>query len=387
MEKVTVTKIQHQGFDMALKILNTISPGAQLGQMIGTGLGGALEELAQMKANQLMEHNKGQGLQALRFSPEEAGPLSKLPNELLLPLIKQKALEPLYRGEAELYAQLTGQPAPDMQNIPGIQQPQQPGMQETQGPSQIQAPFPAMLQPGKAIPLAQFQQQKKIGEEKLAMQKSKDVREFSKPYIEKAEAARANIRDYDQLIKLAESGKLRAGNMAVLLDKVGLTGLNRNYETQVADKLVARLAQNARVAFGSGSRITNYLEQVFQRSLPTLFNTPEGIVAVSKLNKLADEASIIKDDARKQIIKESKGLIPPDIDDLISQRAQPLIAPLEEQALAIASNPVKSQQKTFAVNQTLDTLPSAADNPGMELEADNGEILVSKNGAWVKKGR
>ena len=79
----------------------------------------------------------------------------------------------------------------------------------------------------------------------------------------------------------------------------------KNVDTKKAGKLSARLAQNVAGVFGQNSRITNFLEQTFQRSLPSLWNTNEGITAISELNMLSDEANIIKQENRKKILSFS----------------------------------------------------------------------------------
>lgn len=185
----------------------------------------------------------------------------------------------------------------------------------------------------------QFEATHGLKREQVAETRGKNVRDFSSPYIEKAEASRSNIRDYDALIKLAKSGKLRSGNAHALLDKFGLDDFNRNFETQAAAKIMARLGQNATSAFGTG-RLTNFLESTFQRSLPTLWNTPEGIEKIAQINKLADEANIIKDQTRRQILKETGNRLTPDIEDQILERSRPKIETLENKALKIVGGEV-----------------------------------------------
>jgi hypothetical protein len=169
---------------------------------------------------------------------------------------------------------------------------------------------------------------------------SKEAREFSKPYKEAAHAAHNNIRDYDILIDAAKNGNIRSGDSQVALEKLGLQGFNRNFSTQLAEKISARLSQNARTAFGTGTRLTNFLEQTYQRSLPSLWNTKEGIIAISEINKRADEALIVKDNARKEILDQTNGRLPYNIEDQIDQRAKPQIDKLEQEAFEIAQNAV-----------------------------------------------
>jgi len=227
----------------------------------------------------------------------------------------------------------------------------------------------------------QFGKNLDIKQEQLGEKRATSTREFSKPYIEKAEASRANIKDYDKLIKLAEKGDIRAGPVQQLLSKFGLEDFGKNFDSQLVDKLNARLAQNATSAFGTG-RLTNFLEQTFQRSIPSLWNTPEGIIAISKMNKLADQANIIKDDVRRQLIDKNKGKIPYDMDDQILAIARPKIDQLE--AKAIEAMNIKS--KTPKIGEFVNALPDPSSEPeGTEYtNEDDGSVYRRVGKAWMK---
>lgn len=263
----------------------------------------------------------------------------------------------------------------------GLEQESQPlAPQRTEQPLQEAPEQEESLLQKAFTPKHQKIEQRKLGiqEETLASKNSKEAREFSKPYLERANAARNNIRDYNILIKAAQNGNLRAGNTQQILSRLGLEDFNRDLTTEIAGKTIARLAQNVSGAFGTNSRLTNFLEQTFQRSLPTLWNTPQGIVVISTLNKLADEGNIIKDDIRKQIIRENKGRIPFDADDQVLERAQPQLDKLEEEAINIASNPP-------SINKRFEQAPKASDYPGRRLQFPDGTIKKSNGREWVKE--
>jgi len=223
-------------------------------------------------------------------------------------------------------------------------------------------------------------------EEKLELQKRKlsslenrEIREFSKPYQERAEKAEASIRDYQQLMKDARSGQLRAGNMYQLLDALGLGDFGRNATTETAGKAIARLSQNVSGVFGSNSRITNFLEQVFQRSIPSLKNTPKGIEMISALNMAIEEAAIVKDQIRQQVIQ--KYGLGADTPDLIKKYSAPLIKQIDQEAFAYVDNLMNSKGK----EGYLEELPPAKYYLGTEIEGEDGLRRVSNGKDWVVK--
>lgn len=212
---------------------------------------------------------------------------------------------------------------------------------------------------------------------------AKSTREFSKEYQTKAEAAKANKRDYNLLIDTAKRGELRSGNTAAALDKLGLSGFNRNFDTQLAEKVIARLGQNVSGAFGTGSRLTNYLEQTFQRSLPNLWNTPEGMIAVASINMLSDQVNEHKNEIRQDILKETGGKVPYDIEDEIERRVAPFREKYEDMGLSLARH--------FAEGSPISP-PSAGDFfpiNGAKWKGSNGEVLevIHNTVHKVKKGK
>ncbi len=200
---------------------------------------------------------------------------------------------------------------------------------------------------------------------------NKEVREYLKPGDEKVLAARKNIRDYDLLEKLAKTGELRSGGAYQLLSKIGLEDFNVNNATQVAKKLSQRLAQNASTAFGPGARITNYLEKTFQGSLPSLWNTAEGIIRIAQINKLVDQGIEQEQNIRRDLIRENKGEIPGDIEAQVRERFSPIDDSLAQQAEKIALEGTNKRM--------VDKVPSNYTGRAKE----NGKIVHYKDGKKV----
>jgi hypothetical protein len=217
-------------------------------------------------------------------------------------------------------------------------------------------------------------------EEKFNEDISEKTRKYLDPYNTQARASENNIRDYRLLSDLARKGELRTGNRAQLMSKLGLGDFNRNTDTEIASKLVARLGQNASSAFGPGTRLTNFLEQTYQRSLPTLFNTAEGIIAISKLAEKIEEASVlVPHRIREEIIEENDGRVPWNIDKLVKQRAEPEVDKLEKEAFDIASKSAGSNSKRFA------DLPPASEHKGKKIrDTKTGKIVESDGQEWVE---
>lgn len=208
-------------------------------------------------------------------------------------------------------------------------------------------------------------------EREIERKQSKDVRQYLAPYEEIKTAAKKDIRDTELLIKLAGKGDLRAGNAYGLMEKMGIEGFGRNLDTELAGKAIARLGQNISSAFGKKSyRLTNFLEQTFQRSLPSLWNTPQGIIAIAGTIQSAANYSLAEGKIRNDIIKEHGGEIPWNIDSLIEERAAPIEQFYENEAM--------NYMKTA-------TLPLAGTVPANTKfeDEETGVVYGVKNGKWV----
>ncbi len=335
--------------------------GSAAGQGLQQGLQGyatnKMQQLQQQQTLQLQEAERRRTQQEIKgafpfLSDQQAALVSAAPPKERYQFLSQlgaagapqqpQGMDALGSGEANILS--AGQ---------GFGQPMQP----RQGQELTPEEFARYLQNPATRRAEQDIELKAAAEQRKG---SEAAREFSAPYQEKATASKDNIRDYDQLIELAKSGNLRAGNPVILMSKFGIEDISRNLETQLADKLIARLAQNSRSAFGPGTRVTNYLERTFQRSLPSLYNTPEAIGQIAKLNKLADQANIIKDDVRKELLAKNKGVIPFDLADQIEEKAAPKLEELQKKALKIAQ---RIDEKAPKVGQRSASLGNPADFP------------------------
>lgn len=379
-----------------MQVIEDTNTGGRLGAALGNGL----NQLAQYK----LEHISKQYERQRERSEYAKGLAPLLGNDTA------NFLANLGPDERKVALQNIGA-LMQLQQQPGQQQGMQ-GMQALQSPQTQFTPEGAEYSPVNYDQMRQAQQQpqqpqpndrakliediftsphEKREREKLGLKKQqiegqfgKETREFSKPYIEKARAAKANLRDYEELIKLADSGKLRSGNTYQLMSKLGLQDFGRNGNTQTAEKLIARLAQNVNGVFGSNSRVTNFLEQTFQRSLPSLRNTPEGIKAISIINMAADKGSLAKDNIRKEVLRENGGRLTADVEDQIENRSAPIIDQLDRQAFRDAQNAIRHKVKGGTQAKVFNDLPPANQYVGKKIrDKQTGQILVSNGSDWV----
>jgi hypothetical protein len=365
-----------------MQVISDTNAGGRIGSALGTGL----QQLAHNKLEQVMkQYEKAQSAQAFapyygqgianllsNVTPEERKVLLQNPDALLQlsQLVSQQQGNPQAGGGLAALQEQAQPQAP--QQLRGADvlggalndSSISPFIRQALANTQVQSPNEAMgAQPQAAQqqpaqpqgqPSVDRERARLLGEaftspherrekEKLQLKKSdvarkasKEVRDYLKPGDDKVIAAKKNIRDYDLLIKLAEEGDLRSGRAYQLLSKIGLEDFNVNDATQVAKKLSARLAQNSQTAFGPGARITNYLEKTFQGSLPSLWNTPEGIIKISKLNKLVDEGAELEQNIRRDILKENNWEIPPDVEAQVRERFSPIDQRLTSEAERIA---------------------------------------------------
>jgi len=297
--------------------------GETLGTGLGQGLGAGLNQLAQMKLNQVLTQQQARqsakSYEKFGIRPQIAEALASLsPEERKYPLQNLGALLQLGKKPEQKTTSAA---------VEGLTSPET--TQDTDENTKI-------IEQLFTSPHERREQEKlDLKKQDIGRKNAKEIREYLAPGYEKSEKLKANIRDYDALEKLAKQGNLRSGAVQQLLSKVGLEDLGANYSTQLANKIIARLAQNAGTAFGTNARITNYLERTFQRSIASLWNTKEGIIGISQINKLADQVGIKEQEIRRNIIKENKGVIPDDIEGEVQERLEPVRKKLEDQAMDV----------------------------------------------------
>lgn len=415
-----------------MQVINDTNSGGRIGQALANGLQQFAHNKLQNLTNQYNNHQISKGLESLGFTPEESTSISYLDPSIQREIVKQRLAAPSQEAFAQSINELLN-PGQSAQQFYQSQMQQETGLQALQQPMQqlpefsaadylssfpgaataqraglnqrpaVQAVNPQLNQPQDNMPTVnkptpRLNERQALELAKLGLQKekseanlSKDAREFLKPYQEAYDSARGSNRDYDQLIEAAKTGQLYTGNGRLIASKLGLGDFNRNVTTQLADKFIAQQGLRARAAYGPGTRLTNFLEQSFQRTLPGIWNTPEGIIAISEINKIRNEVeNIVPQQERIKVIEENKGKIPFNINEIVEKRIKPKIEKLGEQETKIlkdASEKVKNRrnrQSPSLAKQTFANLPNPSEFNGKKIiDKQTGKILTSNGTDWL----
>lgn len=154
-------------------------------------------------------------------------------------------------------------------------------------------------------------------ERKLALQETKDVR---KEYAEKSRKAKDFDLRLDRMDELVKEGKLISPFFNAFLEKAGLDiPALKNPQSQEFDKLVSDLTRDIRSRFGA--RITNFELRIFLKSIPGLSQTDSGKKRVIENLRLLNEADIVRNDAKKEVIRRHGGTPPIDLEDQVEETA------------------------------------------------------------------
>lgn len=312
-----------------LRQSNPLSP-----QLPNTGLNSGLENLAQQKLQQVTQRNNRQE------SPQQEQGVQALQ--------RQKNLSPYQQGLQQLLR--SPEAAQDFELPEGLSK------------DEAKQLYEATLK----------QRSSKAAEEKSAADVRREAREYLAPYETAHEKGQKNIKRNQHLIALADKGDLRAGTLSKALHKIGLDDFFQNVDTQVAKKSLAAQAQNAGAAFNT-SRLTNLDVNLFKQSLGTLWNTPEGLKAIARINIYEQKAQDAKLYARRAIIREKNGKIPHDIEALSEERAQPELEKYAKKSMDVVTG---EANKKLSKN----TFNSINDIPKDKLVAGKTMAINSETG-------
>lgn len=250
----------------------------------------------------------------------------------------------------------TSQPPETIKQIPNTEKANEavpfPGETLAKGIAETKKEKKAQLLEDRAEKRANKAEDRRLDREKYQDNLDEKTRNYLAPYEKQVEAAEKDINDYSFLQELAKTGDLQSGPFWGALEKVGISKLFRNFNTQLADKTISRLSLNSSTAYGPTSRITNYLEQNYIRSIPSLWNTREGIIAISELNKNVSKAIKIKHDERLNLIQKNGGKVSPTIESQVRNNTKDQIKYLEDEAMKIIKsiNNLSSTNSKGSVN-------------------------------------
>lgn len=124
------------------------------------------------------------------------------------------------------------------------------------------------------------------------------------------------IQNYETILKVAEKSpdKLRTGDYGKMMKSLGLGGYGLTPESNIFQNTLESLRLIKMRAFrGLGSMSEREFEALFA-SEPNLLQQPEGIVAIAKANKAAQEADFAYAKSYNKILKKNKDIPPLDIE-------------------------------------------------------------------------
>jgi len=347
-----------------VQLINRRNAGGEIAAALGTGIQG----LAQNKVNELNQRKQATGIRSLlpNITDEQASAFASSNPEVQKQFLKTELARP---GNEAFARALFGEQGGN-------------GAAGSSGGNvaQSRGGVPEGLTGQQALDISK----QRTAQATEQRGKSKEANDYLKPYIEQKKKNDANLRTYNLLQKQVSTGKVRTGNWAQALSTLGLENVGRNYNTEISQKLIAQLAQNIAGVFGSNARVTNFLEQTFQRSLPGLWNTAEGIWAISELNKLPLDAQNIEQEIREQILRENNFNIVPGIELEVARRAKPQLDALQDEVIKrIESRPqFKSTGASNSFNSLEEKDPSQF--KGKKIRDDQtGQFLISDGTEWV----
>lgn len=373
--------------------------GNRISKNLGTGLGEALHIMAQRRlANIERQEQYGRNSALLKaYNVPNHEQLGMASPEHFKEILKHAQGAEERRTFGDIARGAFGQQGGNNQQQSGYDQPQQ-----NQGAG-INIPQGAQLSKGSLHELANWNHQNKTLAQSQAQHEQKHglklteqqrvaneaAAKWAAPAREAADASRKNIKSQDLIIELARSGNLKSGHAQVALDQLGLGDYNRGVVNELYKKEIARLGQGARAAYGPNTKLTNFLETTYQKSLSDLGNSPLGIESIANLNKQTDIVNTAKDEIQGKYLAQWQGNLPANRDHIIAKELEPIQAKAEKASFNIVYNTMEAEKKgkLNAKNRPPLTLPYATYDDGGPISENDiikhfGKKYLRKGGEW-----
>jgi len=348
--------------------------GEILGTGLGQGLGGSLQNLANMKLNQFAQRQQAvQTAKAFQqlpgVTPEIAQFLAALsPEERKYPLQNLGSLMQLGQALGPQAAQHV-QPQSGMEALQGLSAADLLSNPSQSNPLLQQALSKAPLKPQMAAqpqqkPIAQDQaklvediftspQEKRerhkiaLKEKQIANQEKSERFKASqkdrKEIIDKAKSSRQQLHDLERMEELEKSGKLDTPGYVEFLKRSGLDiPALMNPESQEFQKIAVGFLRDAKAYFGA--RISNYELEQFLKSIPSLSQSPSGRKSVISNLKYLQRGNLAYNEALKEIMKENEGIPPYDLLEQIDDRIDPKLDKIAERFKQEIAKPAPQAQ-------------------------------------------
>lgn len=224
-----------------------------------------------------------------------------------------------------------------LMQLQGVPVQQGMGFNALQPQQQIQPQANVSQQPNQLIQDIFTSPAEKREREKLVLKKQQDIREQQKmqqaeklaafketkkmreAILEKSKAAKEQLREYERMEELEQTGKLDTPGYVEFLERSGLSiPALTNPESEEFKKIQMQFMNGMRSVFGG--KVSNLEMTNFLSAIPTLSNSPQGRKRILANLKYLAKADMAYSDAMKEIIKENKGTPPLDLGEQIDDR-------------------------------------------------------------------
>lgn len=307
---------------------------------LGTGIAGGLQNLLNMKMQDMARKKQSSAMESLGLPPGMAEIDPKVLQQFLKNQQTQKQMDAVsktFSDDQEI------QPVDQQQNSkPGAEGAVQPGAQPVQAqpskasrlnrarklenaalvaPADVRKDY---MQMAKAI-RQEISEEKK--EAKIEQRETdKETLPIYKETIRKYKDSRENDQRIGRMERLVEKGDLGDPTFNSFLETLsqGVFGFGINMKSlmsadaQEFDKLSTEFLKGAKELFGA--RVTDNEIKMFMKMVPTLTQSDAGKMRVISNMRTANQANKIRRDAMRDIIKENKGKRPEGLEDLIENR-------------------------------------------------------------------
>jgi len=352
-----------------VQVIRDPGRAASFGASVGRGLGGALEQLAARKMQQVQlrqqRSEKFNTFQNLGYSPQDASVLASWSEPTQMAYIKEFPPPGIEQAMAQLGQQQKAPQVPGVQALAGLgQQPmQQEPMQAQQVEPVVEQPVPVQVQqptvpekPERRMTASQRAKQVQMDRRQVAADKKmaaadkkadrlhqfkidKETKAVYKDINDKAVAAYEGDRRINRMEVLVNKGDLSRPRWHALLATLskGVMGHGINlHSLETADsqeflKLSQEFLKDAKKIFGA--RVTNMEIENLLKMIPSLSQSKEGKLRIINNMKLYNEGAQVKKAAMDDIIQENDGHRPLNLESMVEKRSK---AKLDELSRLVA---------------------------------------------------
>jgi hypothetical protein len=298
---------------MPMQIVENPNASSRLFGALGSGLG---EGLAQLAQNKVQEVQGAKFWSSLGLPQETALAFARAPESVQKSLLDR--LEGIGLGG--------GQEQSSQQQI-------NPQVNELGRSIQEQVP--------SGIRLGANSQERRhreiLNEQKLARHSKENAAAFKATDAyrtelnNKAESAEGNLFRIKEAMDLEKEGNLNSQAYLTFLNAAGLENVEGllSGDTQAYNKILADFQKGAKDVYNG--RITNQDLDQFLKTIPSLYQSPQGRSRIFKMMEYWNKGDVEKQKIAQKITKENGGVPPYDIHEKVIKRSKPVIDHIAKQ--------------------------------------------------------